>query len=55
MLSWPLREWILLALLAGFVLSGLGGCAVSQSGAVYTPWGVWLPADKETVDGKRHQ
>jgi energy-converting hydrogenase Eha subunit G len=34
---------ILLALLTGFILSGLGGCAVSQSGAVYTPWGVWMP------------
>jgi hypothetical protein len=40
-----MREWIIFALLAGFILSGLGACAVSPSGAVYTPWGVWLPGE----------
>jgi hypothetical protein len=44
-----MREWIIFALLAGFILSGLGACAVAPSGAVYpvTPaqWGVWLPGE----------
>jgi hypothetical protein len=42
-----LSGFVLLAILAGFIISGLG---CSHVYAVYTPFGVWMPShshDKE--------